>query len=407
MRIKRKAFNLPWKKIVLTILLSLAIAVALIVAPKMSEAARELDSELVSADVKGVPYKIGGAPVEVMTDEVFRLAINMKNTGTEVWGHNLDQGQRGASLLSRGADYNDTFGVFYISPGQGQRTQPGEAFLYDASLRAPSEPGEYTMAWQLADWIIPYNSRPGMDYTTRPFYGSAVTVKVLVRPRTEGPPPEKPRVPGVLDIHDLEYAGSFTLPSVPGIPQGDAKAFFRSGIALRTADGEKRMLLATGTYRHSLYEVAIPVPGKIVGNDASAVPEAQFRTVFGELTIDAEANSNGTMWYDQASDLFYWTNLHIFDARGANSFPTLRSARISGGVLAEERQWFLPAPPPSHYKAYWGGVTGIPDSFAERYTGGSRLALGFGGSYSIIQTVSMGPSLAAISPNMQTGEMDF
>ena len=122
----------------------------------------ELDSKLISVTLEGQT---------LITDQVFSLSVVMKNTGTAVWGQFLEQGERGASFLSRDPDYNDTFGTFFISPNQGSRVQPGEEFTYDAYLLAPSEPGVYTMTWQLADRIIIY----GNNYTTKPFFGEKVT----------------------------------------------------------------------------------------------------------------------------------------------------------------------------------------------------------------------------------------
>jgi len=52
-------------------------------------------------------------------------------------------------------------------------------------------------------------------------------------------------------------------------------------------------------------------------------------------------------------------------------------------------------------------VTVIPESFAKQYTGGRRMALGFGGAISIIQTASNGPALAAIKPDFDSGEINF
>jgi len=274
----------------------------------------EMDSKLISVTLEGQT---------LITDQVFSLSVVMKNTGTAVWGQNSEQGERGASFLSRDPDYNDTFGTFFISPTQGSRVQPGEEFTYDAYLRAPSEPGDYTMTWQLVDWIIPY----GNNYTTKPFFGEQVTVEVTVVARTEQPPPEPPHRSGVIDISDFEYEGSFSLPSVPNVPQ-DEKVFFKSGITLRDYGGEKRLLLTTGTYQQSLYEVAIPALGKFVGNDDSAVPVAALRTVFGELPKHPEAEANGTMWYDNISGLLYWTNNHSYYVSTAALFPVLRAARL-------------------------------------------------------------------------------
>jgi len=361
--------------------------------------ALELDAELISVTVDGAAYASGDAPVTIPAGQVFRFEVAMKNTGTEIWG----DGERAASFLSRGPDYNETFGVFFISYGHGKQTAPGETNIYSTILRAPAEPGDYTMIWQLADWVTAY----GYTYTTKPFYGDIVAVKVNAVPRTDAPPPEKPHIPGVLDINDFEYAGSFSLPKVPDVPQ-DEKAFFNSGITLRTVNGEKRMLLTTGTYQESVYEVAIPELGKFSGSDAGDVPVAPLRAVFGNLPLDPAASENGTMWYDQTAGLLYWTNLHSYYTSGAISFQTLRAARLDNGVLTEVKRWFQPhdmggAP----MKSFWGGVTRLPDSFAEKYTGGRKLALGFGGTYSIVSTAGWGPSFAAVSLDMQSDEMDL
>ena len=369
----------------------------------------EMDSEIISVSVNGVSYASGDAAVQLVTDQVFRFTIVVRNTGSATWGQFYDQGQRGATFMSRGPDYNETFGTFLLSPNQGSLVSPDATFTYDMSLRAPAAPGEYTMIWQLADWIIPYIYLPNMDYTTRPFYGEATVVKITVAPRTEQPPPAPPRVAGVLDIYDFEYEGSFSMPSVPGIPQGDYKSFFESGIALRTVNGEKRMLLTTGTYEQSVYEVAIPKLGKFVGNDSSDIPIAELRTVFGGLPKGAGATTNGTMWYDEESDLLYWTNWHDYYTAGTLSFPVLRSARLNGGVLTEAQQWFQPedrggAP----LKSFWAGVTRLPDSFAGKYTGGRKLALGFGGNFSINASATWGPSFGAVSVDLQAGgDMDL
>jgi hypothetical protein len=378
---------------------------------------KELDCELVSIALKGQPYSEGDAPVALVAGEVFAFSVTLKNTGTAVWGQFIREGERGATLLSRNPDYNEDFGVFLISPGQGSRVQPGATFTYSTRLRAPSAPGEYTMTWQLADWIIMYNGM-GITYQNQPFYGQPLSVRCAVGPRAGPPPPQKGRVPGVLDIHDFEYRGSFSLPTVPGIPapHWDEKAFNASGIALRSVGGEKRMLLTTGTYTQYVYEVAIPEPGMFIGNDAGAVPVAEFRALFGMMPKGAgvdvfgnicNSNINGTMWYDEGDDLLYWTNAHDYLTSWVLPFPVLRSASLAGGVLTESRQWFLPDYAPGHYKSYWGGVTKIPDGFAQKYTGGRKLALGFGGGYTIISICSSGPSLAAVTPDNPTGLLDF
>ncbi|MCL2060509.1 MAG: hypothetical protein FWH01_15905 [Oscillospiraceae bacterium] len=358
----------------------------------------ELDSEIVSITVKDAPYEIGSAPVSLETDEVFTMSIVMKNTGTETWGQYLNDGERGSSFLSRNPDYNDTFGAFCLSAGQGQHTLPGENFTFNVSLRAPAETGDYTMIWQQADWIIPYQNNQNMHYDTRPFFGEALIVEIKVVPRAEAQPPAPPRIPGVVYFDDLEYAGSFTMPRVPGSVANDEKAFFNSGITLRTVDGEKRLIAATGTATQTLYEAAIPEPGKFMGSDDSAVPIAELRTVFGELKKEAPADSNGTMWYDESDGLLYWTNFNSYYTSPTIEFPVLRSARLDADVLVEYQQWYQPSDTgDAPFKSFWGGVTALPAGFSEEYADGRKLALGFGGNYSINASAPWGPSFAAVT----------
>ena len=376
--------------------------------PIIIEPLPELDSELISISVNGEAYTDSSAVVTLITDQVFPFSVTLKNRGTGTWGQYYDDGERGATLFSRGPDYNENFGTFFLSPGQSVQVKSGELFTYNMSLRAPAEPGLYTMTWQLADWIIPYIYIYGMeDYRTRPFYGDPVTVNLIVMPRTEEPPAKPGRLPGVIDEFDFEYEGSFSLPAVPGVFH-DEKAFFEGGITLRTVNGEKRLILATGTYEQSLYEIAIPTPGKFAGSDAAAVPVAQLRTVFGALPKYDGYTENGTIWYDESADLLYWTNYHGYYTNHRIEFPVLRSARLGDGVLTEVQQWYQPeAIGDAPLKSFWGGVTTIPDSFAQKYTGGRKLALGFGGIYSINSTASWGPSFAAVLPDSQKADLDL
>ncbi|MDR2148399.1 MAG: hypothetical protein LBE91_18305 [Tannerella sp.] len=134
-----------------------------------SDETPELDSELISVSVNGEAYTHGNNPVTLLTGQVFNFIVAMKNTGTETWGQFLERGERGASFLSRDPDYNDTFGIPFISPNQGQLVSSGETFEYDTWLQAPAEPGDYTMTWQMADWIIPTETitKPNRSTETR------------------------------------------------------------------------------------------------------------------------------------------------------------------------------------------------------------------------------------------------
>ena len=352
----------------------------------------EMDAELVGFKVDGVSYVIGETPPEIPAGQVFRFELIVKNTGTEAWVDDYTPNPHPATFLSRNPDYNSVFGTFLITPGHVYSIQPGDTVSFYSSLMAPSLPGAYTMVWQLAEWA-PYTY--DREWASAPFFGQEVTITVMVAPRTDSPPPTPGHVPGVVDEFDIEYKGSFTLPTVPNAIQ-DEKTFFASGITLRTVDNEKRMILTTGTYNQTVYEVAIPTPGEIVGSDVSVVPTAELRTVFGELSKYSSDNTNGTMYYDEDAELLYWTNYHFY-LTGSINFPILRAANLAGGKLTEVAQWYLPldlsgAP----MKSFWGGVTKIPDDYANQYTGGKTLGVGFGGEYSINASASWGPALAAV-----------
>ena len=365
-----------------------------------------LDSRVVSISINGTDYTFTSAPFTVPANNAFVLAVQMENTGTVQWGGDRSVGQYGATLLSRNPDNNTTFGTFLISLGQGTHAGPGATDTFRAGLRAPSTPGHYTMTWRLADWIIPDEQYGGLNHADAMAYGDTVTVEVSVTDPLPIPN-AAPHQPEVLDINDLTYVGSFTLPDVPGAVGGDEKAFYESGIALRTVNGEKRLLLATGTYDQTLYEVAVPgVLGSIVGSDFSAVTSAELRTVFGRLpNVAVDYAVNGSMWYDQTTGLFYWGNYSwYYPGPIPMDFPLLQAGRLDNGVLTPERAWYQPAlTVPGQQKAFWGGVTGIPQRFADQYTGGRTLGIGFGGNFSINAACSWGPAIAAASVGLASG----
>ena len=105
--------------VILAMLLAAAPSPALIGAPGPDEpAASEMDGKLISVYVNGTPYIIsdaadndgggdveykgvggdvennggGNMPAVFVTDEVFKLSIEMKNTGTAKWGQERNRG---------------------------------------------------------------------------------------------------------------------------------------------------------------------------------------------------------------------------------------------------------------------------------------------------------------------------
>ena len=342
-----------------------------------------------------VPYTPGGPAPTFVTDQVFCLTITMQNTGTVTWAPPALGGML-VAYMTRNPDFNTTFAAYYLSPGQGQVTAPGQNQASISGLRAPSTPGTYTMTWQAANW----SSIPA-DPSSAVFFGPQVAVTVNVVARTDSPPPAPAKVAGLIDYSNFDYVGSFALPDVPGA-SNDEKTYFASGVALRNVGGEERMILATGTYNQTLYEVAIPTPVKVVGSDIGNLPVAPLRTTFGPLPIAPDADSNGTMWYDQAHDRLYWTNYVWYTAQVAQTNPTLQAGSLASGTLAQTGHWYEPDPRSTPQSAFWGGVTPIPQDFADRYTGGKTLGLGFGGN-NISAANSPGPALAAVDVSGPSG----
>jgi len=351
-----------------------------------------------------IPYDAANPPT-FQADQVFWLTISVQNTGSLTWGWDASQGWVPASLLSRNPDYNTVFGTFFITNTHMTDIEPGDTFDFQSGLRAPATPGVYTMTWQAVEWSVGTG-----DYTQAPSFGDPITITVNVVARTDSPPPAQPRTPGLIDGSDFEYMGSFSLPTVP-VDDGfnSDTTYFNSGLTLRNVNGEERLILAAGTYQEVLYEVAVPTLGKVVGSDLSAVPVAPLRTVFGMMPLlygdssDTSQNSNhGMMWYDQANDTLYWTDYVFYTAGGATHTPILHAGSIASGTLTQTGEWYEPDVRTSPQAAFWSGVTPIPQDFADQYTGGKTLGMGYGGT-NFPASSSFGPALAAVDASGPSG----
>ena len=410
-------------------------------------------SVFTSLEINGLPYTYGSsAPVQLEIGEVFEFNIVLTNNGTTTWGRLASQGEHGASLLSRGDpetevsgkrpdDYNETFGTFFVLyPMQfgiplnsyNPTVLPGQSWEIDTLLKAPLEPGRYTMRWQTAEW--PLGTSPGIHHTNtsvsnttrnnasnyfnRPFFGEEIVVEFEIIARNEEPLVHY-RTDGVLDKSDFEYLGSFLLPQIrsPETNNVLSRVYTRSGITLRKIKNEygevteTRMLAVAGTQVNTnvLYEVIVPQNfGQVIGSSVSALPTAALTRIFsGEsrLLIN-EGNGSvgwslGSMWLDESTDILYWTNSADYPA--SQQLPSLTSlyyAKLDFETYTvyDREEWRLPegtggAP----FGGFMGGVTVIPESFADKYLDGQRLAIGFGGGGSISSIRSYGPALSAVS----------
>ena len=332
-------------------------------------------------------------PSKLVTDQVFEATVTMKNTGTRAWGDGL-------RLRSYDPPGNTNWGTTFIYLGQGRGCQPGEEITLRSFLRAPSTPGKFVFQWRMAR-----NSDDAM------FGGPTEGRTIVVEPRPAEPPRrpplQDPSGKRVLTIDDFEYLGSF---KVPDEIEGCGAAFTESGLALRNAeDGTKRLFVRTGLHRTIIYEAAIPQLVKLEGHDHSPLKVAPVKRVWGEIKLPGEGDNairaNAGFWWDEANRVLYWSYYHGYCTGRP---PVLGASRLEeGNRIVHYGPWSIPGSIP-WFKSYWGGVTQLPKSFADRYTGGRRLALGFGGYYSICAPASRGPALAAIfAPDPAKSTLDM
>ena len=333
-------------------------------------------------------------PETLTTDEIFPATICMRNTGDTAW----PSGDMTILMCSQNPANNYTWGSYFILiKHSAYLVTPGDTLNYTSNLRAPSTPGKYAFAWQCYDNIA------------KQFFGEIVPAEsIYVQQRLETPPPPPPHKDSLLDSSDFEYIGSFKLPTITGYED----VYVASGLALRTMpDSTKRFFLNTGTYTHCLYEVEMPQLVKIENNDYSGLNTAplvkQWATIAWDSAVSGEnITSNGGFWWDDSANILYWTHYNSYYAGGG--FPMLAATRLANDSVTNLKYWYLPMPRLPVWKAYWRGVTSIPKTFADAYTGGRTMALGFGGYFSICQPASSGPAIAAIQkPDMFQDTLDL
>jgi hypothetical protein len=188
----------------------------------------------------------------------------------------------------------------------------------------------------------------------------------------------------VLTKNDLTYLGMFQMPtSVNG-----NSTMFNEGVAFRRVGGQKRLLAAA-----NLYEVAVPQE-----SIAGPYNTAALVHFWGGLAQSS--------WYWGQIRGLYWdeTDKRIYQVMGDYYNQPPADQRVvfyatlneTTGVPTVYGPWGLTN---QSFKMSMGGVTGIPQWFANTYLGGKRIGLGFGGPYSTLTNgpASMGPALTAIA----------
>ena len=116
--------------------------------------------------------------------------------------------------------------------------------------------------------------------------------------------------------------------------------------------------------------------------------------VGGYNALGPEVNTYG-LYYDQSANRLYWNYGDWYNADFPDN-PSLGYSTLNDatGVATGAGDWSLAN---RQEKLDRGGVTPIPQWFADRFTGGDTLGVGFGGYFSIISSGSFGPALAAIN----------
>ncbi len=321
-------------------------------------------------------------PEKVVADAVFRVAVTMKNTGTQSWG------SWPLRLRTINPPNNMTWGTNYILVAQGRTVKPGEQYTFSSDIRAPSTPGEVRFQWQVC-----HGGKTWFGQTT-----PARTIKVTARP-AEAAAETRP-APGrdgrkVLAFVDFEYAGSFKPPMTVGKARG---AFSQTGLALRKMPhGPDRLFVNYTHPARVLFEIDVPALVKVDRGKHAPLKTADVVKVWGALSASRDGTTigpNGGFVWDEAKRTLYWAWYHGYKTGPAP--PVLGASKLAAdGTVTSHGPWFVSAGS-GLYKSYWGGVIRLPEAFAQKYTGGKTLALGFGGYYSICGSASRGPALGAI-----------
>lgn len=229
--------------------------------------------------------------------------------------------------------------------------------------------------------------------------GNSTSITVTVS-NTFTNPLDKP----VLNSSNFSYLGSFDLPLVAN---GWSTAFSFNGLTHRYVNGQLQFLTTSHVYSGGLvYEFNNPGLSAN-GATATATVVKNWGDVYdGKKWVGNGGGSNGLnsgvttygLYYDDNLDRLYWSYGHWYNATNPYN-PSIGYSTLNDetGEATGQGAWSLADRPEKFSR---GGLLRMPQWFADSYTGGKSLGVGFGGYFSIIGTGSFGPSLAAIDdPN--------
>lgn len=208
-------------------------------------------------------------------------------------------------------------------------------------------------------------------------------------------PPPNAGEKQVLRPEDLRFIGAFKLPQQAC---GQSTGYAAGCLALRHVNKRPRLFsdshVSTGG---AVYEVELPALAKMppyataeIAREWGDIYQGHKHKANGEsYNLDGETPTTGLRW-DEPKQRLWWVYGQKYNTENQDA-PTFGATRFKDDKLTAEGPWKL------KLTQSWqrGGTLEIPASFADKYTGGKRLGVGFGGYYSIFEGGSYGPTLSA------------
>jgi PKD repeat protein len=278
----------------------------------------------------------------------------------------------------------------------------GSAVAFSVSNPNQPQPGGFTYHWTFGDGSTDITTTPAdsHSYVAIGTYTATVNVTDAAGDQSSSSAPvtisnnsTDPLFTPVVNQSSFTYVGSFALPHSAN---GADTAYSFGGLTYRYVNGNLQFFSTQSN--GDVYEFNNPG----VSTDQSNLPQAQVVNNWGNIYSGQKLDYNGGsdptygIFYDPSSNRLYWTYGDLYNA----AFPMQQSMGYSTlndatGVATGAGAWSLTNRPEKYDR---GGVLQIPQWFANRYTGGDTLGVGFGGYFSIVSGASFGPSLAAIAP---------
>lgn len=195
---------------------------------------------------------------------------------------------------------------------------------------------------------------------------------------------------------DFTYLGAYQQPD-------ETASYARWRIAFRRVGGQRR-LLVNDSSNTLLREYSI-VPEPVSSTTEGSLPAPSLVTSFdtfvgakmpGDLSEGVDPPRVwGIHWDEEGGRLYWCSGSSYVTAAVPASYPHYGYCTLSGSTCTPHGPWGLTSGQP---RGFMGGPCTLPQSFADAYTSGRRLGLGWGGYYSINQAAIAGLALAAADP---------